>query len=315
MKIIIIGRTKALIDSANLLIENGHEIVGIITSRAAPDYQINEIDFKNYAKELNIPFIHHPKIKLEILLNYFEKINPDIAISINYSGIIIKDVVDFFPLGILNVHGGDLPKYRGNACQAWAIINGEDKIGLCVHKMIGDELDSGDIISRTYIKIGKETSIGDIYKKFEKLIPNMLIDSINKLDSDPEFILEKQSTNPEKIIRCYPRNPEDGLINWNNSSVQIHKLIRASGKPYPGAFTFLNSDRVIIYKSRVVEEKKMWYGIPGQFAEFTKDNTLNILTGDGKLELIEIEFKGKKCKPGKIFNSLRSRFKNIKDDI
>ena len=64
-------------------------------------------------------------------------------------------------------------------------------------------------------------------------------------------------------------------------------------------------------KMKVVEEKKMWYGIPGQFAEFTKDNTLNVLTGDGKLELIEIEFNGKKCKPGKIFNSLRSRFKNI----
>ena len=88
----------------------------------------------------------------------------------------------------------------GNACQAQAIINGEDKIGLCVHKMIGIRLDNGDIISRTYIKIERETSIGDVYKKFEKLIPKMLIDSINKLDSNPNFILEKQSTDPEEII-------------------------------------------------------------------------------------------------------------------
>ena len=122
--------------------------------------------------------------------------------------------------------------------------------------MIGDELDSGDIISRTYIKIERETSIGDVYKKFEKLIPKILIDSINKLDSDPNFILEKQSTDPEEIIRCYPRNPEDGLINWNNSSIQIDRLIRASGYPYSGAFTFFNSEKVTIYKSKVVEEKK-----------------------------------------------------------
>tara|TARA_B000000557_G_C20801081_1_gene455577 strand:- start:813 stop:1748 length:936 start_codon:yes stop_codon:yes gene_type:complete len=311
MKIIIIGRTINLLNSARELQNLGHSIVGVITSKSSAEDKVNENHFSQFATEMGIPFLCKPKIDISLIKDVFKGVRAEIAISINYTSIIPQNVIEFFPLGILNVHGGDLPKYRGNACQAWAIINGEDKIGLCVHKMIGDELDNGDIISRTYIKIERETSIGDVYKKFEKLIPKMLIDSINKLDSDPNFILEKQSTDPEEIIRCYPRNPEDGLINWNNSSVQIDRLIRASGYPYSGAFTFFNSEKVTIYKSKVVEEKKMWYGIPGQFAEFTKDNTLNVLTGDGKLELIEIEFNGKKCKPGKIFNSLRSRFKNI----
>ncbi len=315
MRIIIIGRTANLLNSARKLENLGHSIVGVITSKSSSEDKVDENDFSKYASEMGIPFLCKSKIDISSIRKVFEGVNAEIAVSINFTSIIPQNVIKFFPLGILNVHGGDLPKYRGNACQAWAIINGEDKIGLCVHKMIGDELDSGDIISRTYIKITEETTIGDVYKKFEKLIPNILIDSINKLDSNHKFFLEKQSTNPEKIIRCYPRKPEDGRINWNNSSIQINRLIRASGEPYPGAFTFFNSQRVTIYKSKVVNEKSMWYGIPGQFAEFTKDNTLNILTGDGKLELIEIEFNGKRCEPGKIFNSLRSRFKNFKDDI
>ena len=58
-----------------------------------------------------------------------------------------------------NAHGGDLPRYRGNACQAWAIINGENKIGLCIHKMIGGELDISDIIARDFLKIDLGTKL------------------------------------------------------------------------------------------------------------------------------------------------------------
>ncbi|GAB1465742.1 hypothetical protein MASR2M54_12420 [Aliarcobacter cryaerophilus] len=56
-----------------------------------------------------------------------KKTDCEIAVSLNYSSIISQNVIDLFPLGVLNAHGGDLPRYRGNACQAWAIINGEEK--------------------------------------------------------------------------------------------------------------------------------------------------------------------------------------------
>ena len=68
----------------------------------------------------------------------------------NYVDVISKEVISSFRLGILNAHGGDLPRYRGNACQAWAIFrNGENKMGLCIHKMVG-KIDSGDILERGY---------------------------------------------------------------------------------------------------------------------------------------------------------------------
>jgi methionyl-tRNA formyltransferase len=69
----------------------------------------------------------------------------DIAVSINYTGVLPQGVIDLFPIGVLNAHGGDLPRYRGKACQAWAIINRESRIGLCIQKMIGGELDSGEV--------------------------------------------------------------------------------------------------------------------------------------------------------------------------
>jgi len=309
MKIGIIGRSKLTFDSMKLLKDKGYQISFIITSKESPEFKITSKDFEDFAKKYKIPFKHTPKLTYQDLNKLFVEI-PDIAIGSNYTGIISKDIINIFPHGILNAHGGDLPRYRGNACQAWAIINGERKIGICIHKMIGGELDSGDIIDRDYIKISHKTKIKDVYDEFEKIIPNLFLNSIKKLEKDPNYYLEKQSQNPKDILRCYPRKPEDGRIDWELSAVQIHRLIRASSEPYEGAYTFFDSKKIIIWEADLVIENYDWIGVPGQFAEFDDEGNLSVLTGEGKLKLLEIEFDSKRDKPKEFFKSLRSRFES-----
>ena len=307
MKVMLIGRTKNLIETAKLLDENGHEIVGVITSKAALEYDVNESDFRSFSEKLNIPFLHSPNVNLKDLKVIFGKTNPDIAVSINYSGIISAEVIDFFPLGVLNAHGGDLPKYRGNACQAWAIINGEERIGLCIHKMIGGELDSGDIIARKYITLDDKVTIKKVYDEFEVLIPRMFLESINQLEKNNSFLIEEQSKNIEDALRCYPRKPEDGKIDWNSSAVQIHRLIRASSEPYSGAFSYLDGEKIIIWKSKLLKSNEKWLGIPGQIAEIIDNGDVIVLTGEGKIILQEIEFNKKRLRPSLIIKSIRKR--------
>ena len=307
MRIIIIGRTKVLLDSAKLLQQNGHQIVGIITSKAASEYQVNENDFSSYANELNIPFLHDPKINLKSLQNYFGNTVPDIAISMNYSGIISKSVVDFFSQGILNAHGGDLPRYRGNACQAWAIISGEDRIGLCIHKMIGDELDSGNIISRSYYSLDENTRIGEIYDFFNVEIPKLFLEALNQLKFNKSYYIEKQSRSSEEVLRCYPRLPSDGEIKWTDDNLAILKLINASSEPYSGAFTTFKDFKLVIWRARLSPDLENWVGVPGQISDFTQNGDVVVLTGKGKIILEEISYKGYRGSPSKIINSLRFR--------
>ena len=119
----------------------------MITSKAAPEYK-KEQDFKDLADGISTTFIQTGKINSKKVIDKIKSLGIiDIAVSIEYSGVIAAEIIDLFPMGILNAHGGDLPKYRGNACQAWAIIKGEEN-RLCIHKMIGGELDSGDIVLR-----------------------------------------------------------------------------------------------------------------------------------------------------------------------
>src|SRR5947207_7304733 len=120
-----------------VLLTKGHEIVAVITAKEAPEYKRTASDFQTLAKKWGVPFFETGKIST------VGEIAADIGVSINYPGVIPQSFIDGFRLGILNGHGGDLPRYRGNACHGWAILNGEPRTAATVHRMVGGELDKG----------------------------------------------------------------------------------------------------------------------------------------------------------------------------
>jgi methionyl-tRNA formyltransferase len=309
MKVAIIGRTWSLLETAKRLKTNGHEIALVVTSKEAPDCNVTSNDFRTFANELGCVFVHDPKITKARLEELVPNFSIDIGISINYSGVIDDEVTSLFPLGILNAHGGDLPRYRGNACQAWAIINGEDRIGLCIHRMIGGELDSGNILHKNIYPIDINTRIGTVYEWFDRDIPLMFLDVINKLNEDNDFVLESQSNDPSKALRCYPRKPEDGKIDWHASAEDIVRLINASSEPYQGAFCLDREGAIVrIWRASVFYDEEIWCGVAGQIVQYLENGEMVLLTGKGKIKISEIEYNGIRAVPRTFFKSLRVRF-------
>ena len=306
MKIAIIGRTEILYDLIDKLIEDKHIITCIITSKEAPEYLRKKEDYQNKADELNIPIGIGSDIKKfkKILINS----ESDIAISMNYTSIISQEIIDIFSHGILNIHPGDLPKYRGNACLSWAILNQEEKVALSIHKMIGGELDNGPIIAKSYLAINNKTKILETWNWVRKEAPFLLKKALNKLNEDPNYFLEIQSKNPEDILRCFPRRPEDGKIDWNKSSNYILCLINASSKPYYGAFCFLDEQEVKIWDAEVCLEIENFCAVPGQIISIDNEK-IKIACGSGKLIVRELEINGKLTKAVEFIKSIRKRLR------
>ena len=309
MRVAIIGRTEMLYETALAVLKAGYEIPLIITSKETPEYKVTAEDFEKLARNIGARFIYSPTLERTQIVDEIKEVGDiDIAISINYTGIISSRIISLFKIGILNAHGGDLPRYRGNACQAWAIINGEEKIGLCIHKMIGGELDSGNIISRKYFPITHNTRIEKIYDLVKEVVPNLFIEALEELSKNPNYYLFVQSTNPEVALRCYPRIPEDGKIKWDKSNMEILRLINASSEPYSGAFCFFNNKKLIIWRAEIFDDSENYLAVEGQVSEINKiDGSVIVITGKGKLKLIQIEFEGKVGMPSEIINSLRAR--------
>ncbi|QOP45838.1 methionyl-tRNA formyltransferase [Sulfurimonas paralvinellae] len=307
MKIAIIGRTEILYETIELLLKNNYQIPLIITSKEAPEYTKTSKYFEELANKIGAKYIYTnrlDKYKKEI-----KSTNCDMAVSLNYSSIIPQNVIDLFPLRILNAHGGDLPRYRGNACQAWAILNGEDKIGLCIHSMIGGEVDSGDIIDREYLSIDINTKVTQCWEWMAERIPQMFLNSVKKLEKNPQYVLEVQSKNQKDALRCYPRIPEDGRIDWNKSNIEILRLINASNKPYSGAYCFYEDKKLIIWDAELFEDDEIYLSKVGQISNIEMDGSVIVITGNGKLKISKVEYESFVGKPSQKIKSIRKRFK------
>jgi methionyl-tRNA formyltransferase len=310
MNIAIIGRSELLFQAAVYLRNSGHVPKLVVTSKEAPEYRYTAEDFKTFAAESGCVFMYTPNVKAADIADVVKKEQIQLAVSINYTGVLAASIIDLFPLGVLNAHGGDLPRYRGNACQAWAIINGEEKIGLCIHKMIGGELDSGDIIGRAYFDVNRDTRIAEVYTFFEEQIPGLMLAAISDLEKNPHFVLERQSKNIADALRCYPRMPEDGLIDWKKNNLDILRLINASSEPYAGAFTSLNGKKLTIWRAEIIDDQENYLAVPGQVATIDKSTGfVTIIAGNGKLILKEVECDGVRATPATFISSIRTRLK------
>lgn len=304
MKIAIIGRTEILYDSALLLREAGHEIVCILTAKEAPEYTRTAQDFRKLADLWKIPFVQGGRIGESI--DFLRAVRADIAVSINYTGVVPQTVIDLFPLGVLNAHGGDLPRYRGNACQAWAILNGEERIGLCIHRMIGGELDSGDILARDYLMIDSSTKVTKVWGWMGERTPSLMLEAVKQLGRDSDYVLERQSRDPQEALRCYPRVPEDGRINWSMDAIDVLRLINASNKPYSGAFGEFEKEKIIVWDAQLVGDEERFCAVPGQVT-LVGDGFVDVACGSGKLRIFSVEFRGEVLTPDSIIKSIRKR--------
>ena len=190
--------------------------------------------------------------------------NIRVAISANWKFTIPKKFLDLFECGVLNFHLGNLPDYKGNATVNWSIINGESYINGNIHKM-DPILDAGDVICRKAIPITEDLYIADILKQAEEVAPLLYEEAVKIVLKNPDAFELKGSVHG---LRCYPRLPEDGQIDWNQNAEDIHKLVRASGHPYSGAFTFFDGEKVIIWKAFYYQPEEPFSGSAGSRSSY-----------------------------------------------
>lgn len=309
MRIGIIGRSSLMMNTINRVVAEGFQISFIITSKEAPEYTYSSSDFREMAEKLGCPFLHLPSFKGEAGRNFIAScLKTDICLSVNYSGVIPSEIINLFPLGILNAHLGDLPRYRGNATGAWAILNGEEKVGLCIHKMIGGELDSGDIVCRSYHNNDGDLRIGQLYDWMDTEIPELYIRALTKLQ-EPLCKLEVQDKDPASSLRTFPRQPTDGRVNFVDSALTIHRLVNASSEPFGGAFAFINGKKIIIWRTSIVYTEDNLQYIPGQVIEINRGTGSVTIgcTDNTFLMLHDVEIDGVRGLPAEFIRSIRSR--------
>jgi methionyl-tRNA formyltransferase len=266
----------------------------IITEEAYDEYDVKQHDFENLAQEIGAACFVNKDVMRDEIRNLLIEGKVRVAISVNWKYTLPQDFLDLFECGILNFHLGNLPDYKGNATPNWSILNGEDHIFGNIHRM-ERELDVGDVLSRKSIPITTQTYVGDILKQAEKDVPMLYEEALEKTITQRDFYVVKGSL---QGLRCYPRLAEDSQINWQESLETIHRLIRASAKPFGGAFSYLNGKKVIIWRADQIIPEEKYLAMPGHIIGLDKESKkIRVASRDGFLEVSEIEVDGKIMPP------------------
>ncbi len=308
MRFAAFGRTRILYDSIKALVAAGHipRIVG--TCRASPESEIKEADFARLAAEFAVDFFDSAAVNSDEIVAKLARAGAEVAVSVNWLTVIKERVCDLFPRGVLNCHAGDLPRYRGNAPYAYAILQNEPYMGLCVHKMEPSVLDSGAILVRRQVPITESTYVGDLISDCECLVPQMFCEALGGLETG-DIIPKPQPADPALTLRCYPRRPEDGLIDWSLPADAICRLIRASSTPFAGAYTFFEGRQVVIWRAHAEASPYPYLGVPGQVVERRASGEILVLTPQGFVAIERMtDANGRPVVPTDMVKSLRQRF-------
>ena len=286
MKVALIGRTQWLYETGRYLHANGIEIPLVITASPAPEYSRKISDFERFAREIGAGFYVAKHLYNKALVLKLEQC--DVGVSVNWPFVISQESIEHFRGGILNAHMGDLPRYRGNACPNWAIINGEKEIAISIHVMEGRYLDCGRVITQKKITLNDNTYITDIYNRANSVIPSLFLEALSLLSKNPYYMLKYADSDSPDSLRCYPRKPEDSRISWSDTAENIHRLIRASSRPFLGAYGFFEGKRIIVWKSELFFDHEHYCAVPGQVCAVNPEYFV-VITGKGKLKITEWE--------------------------
>ena len=212
----------------------------------------------------------------------------DAGICMGFMEIITEDIFAIPRYGILNLHCGKLPEYRGRAPISRTIMDGNDNLVITIHK-IDKGVDSGDILHEMKIEITNDDDVNTLYIKCSEISHTAIIESLNKIQScDVTSLFRKQDLDERRKAHKKISN-EERRINWKNTNESIFNLIRAITIPYPCAFFSYKSVVYYAVKSELPENSEESEGNFKAGEIISTDNgTLNVFCGNGTIALTEV---------------------------
>jgi UDP-4-amino-4-deoxy-L-arabinose formyltransferase/UDP-glucuronic acid dehydrogenase (UDP-4-keto-hexauronic acid decarboxylating) len=174
---------------------------------------------------------------------------------------------------------------------------------------MADELDAGPVLMKRALALSEYTYIGDVYAFLEEVVPEMFAKTLSGLE-DGTVEPREQPADPSQSLRCYPRRPSDGRIDWGQPAELIARLVRASAEPFAGAYSYLEGTRVTVWRARSEPLAQPSLGVPGQIIDRRPETgEVSVLTDDGQLviEVISTDEGDERVTPTEILRSTRQR--------
>ncbi len=267
-----------------------YEVAAVVTQpdrRVGRGRQVEAPAVKIAALDHGLPVLQPPSLRQSDAVAELAALAPDVIVVAAYGQILPAEVLDIPPKGCLNVHASLLPKYRGAAPIAAAILAGEEETGVTI--MLMDEgMDTGPILSQAACALSPQDTRQSLSARLAELGADLLVDTLPRWlagEIEPRPQDHSQATYSRVIAK------QDGQIDWSQSAVEVWRRSRAY-YPWPGTYTHWRGKLLKVITAEALPE---WAGEgqPGQVVAV--DEGLAVVTGEGALLLGEVQLAGKRA--------------------
>ncbi|NLZ27516.1 MAG: methionyl-tRNA formyltransferase [Firmicutes bacterium] len=293
LKIIFMGSPEFALPSIEMLAESEHTVLGIVTRPDRPQgrgYRTAPTPVKEWAASRGY-YVYQPvRLTDTDFLTQMQVLAPDLIVNVAFGRIVPQKMLELPAHGSINLHPSLLPAYRGAAPVQHAIFNGEKHTGVTVLYM-EEELDAGDIILQEEEPIPLSLNSGQLLERLAHKGARLLLKAIGLIAAGG---VQSFPQDPGGISYAPPITTGEGLICWKNSALKIHNKVRGLA-PSPGAYTLQGGNRLKIWKTEIMarEENGFMYVKPGTVISLGDDG-IKVRTGDGIINIREIQAEGKK---------------------
>jgi len=289
LRILFMGTPEFAVPSLEILLNEGYNIVGVITAPDKPagrGLQLHESAVKKFGVQNNLKILQPEKLKEENFLNELNSLQPDLAVVVAFRK--LPEAVWNLPrLGTFNLHASLLPNYRGAAPINWAIINGEKETGVTTF-FITHEIDTGKILLEEKVSIGEDEIAGELHDELKAVGALLVLKTVQQIENGNVSVIDQPLTNHfKKAPKIFTA---DCKIDWTKNTEEVFNLIRGLS-PYPAAFTELSGKVFKIFRAQKISEPH--HHVAGKIFSDAK-TSLRFACSDGWIEATEVQLEGKK---------------------
>lgn len=251
LRVVFMGTPGFAVASLGSLLINGYNVIAVVTAPDRPagrGRSLSKSAVKQFAESNYLHLLQPVNLKDPEFVNTLYTLKPDIIVVVAFR-MLPAEVWQIPAMGTINLHASLLPQYRGPAPINHVLINGESVTGLTTF-LIDDKIDTGNILLREEVPIFPNENAGNLHDRLMKYGARLII---RTLESMAENSISPQPQSnfmvPGEILKTAPKIlPEHCVIDWNNTPLKIHNLIRGLSPSPTARSAFIKDDKRISYK-------------------------------------------------------------------
>jgi methionyl-tRNA formyltransferase len=288
MNIVLAGSVSFSRVTLERLLANGANVVGALGLAESKSANVSD-----YARldDLGVPYVDFESINAAEVVETVREWAPDVMFVVGLSQLVKAELLAIPRMGCIGFHPTHLPRGRGRAPVAWLVHDASP--GAASFFLMDEGTDSGPLFVQEPFAIGETTTSEEAIAIVREAIARALDRWLPRL-LDGEWNPEPQDESRASYFGR--RSAEDGLIEWSHPAVEIDRLVRTAGRPYPGAYTYAGDAKVLVWRTSMARDVP-FRGVIGRVLKIAEDGALLVQTGDGLLWIHELEIASAEARP------------------